>query len=201
MCVCVLCSVFVHPLTYFCILEKIAEEFQHVEGGHDYSEEEYLEALKVELPVLVAKVDCVIHRDLCTSQQIWGYPTLRLFIDGIPRTEYRGDRTVLEMIHWLAVQEEAHKKELGREHHPHDVKLADEVARDLLEVDQTREEMVKDPGHSPKQGDHKEWAAAIKRHQTRQKALDWKEEEHPGCQLSGFLFVDRVPGNFHIQGG
>jgi hypothetical protein len=60
--------------------------------------------------------------------------------------------------------------------------------------------MTEDPGHSPKPEDHKEWAAAIKRHQTRQKALDWKEEEHPGCQISGFLFVDRVPGNFHIQG-
>jgi hypothetical protein len=27
----------------------------------------------------------------------------------------------------------------------------------------------------------------------------WKEEEHPGCQLSGHLLVDRTPGNFHIQ--
>jgi len=27
----------------------------------------------------------------------------------------------------------------------------------------------------------------------------WVEAEHPGCQLSGFLLVDRAPGNFHIQ--
>lgn len=27
----------------------------------------------------------------------------------------------------------------------------------------------------------------------------WKDEEHPGCQISGFLMVDRVPGNFHIK--
>ena len=27
----------------------------------------------------------------------------------------------------------------------------------------------------------------------------WNEEEHPGCQLSGFLLVERTPGNFHIQ--
>jgi len=26
----------------------------------------------------------------------------------------------------------------------------------------------------------------------------WREEDHPGCQLSGFLLLDRVPGNFHI---
>ena len=28
---------------------------------------------------------------------------------------------------------------------------------------------------------------------------EWIEEEHPGCQLSGHLLLDRVPGNFHIQ--
>jgi len=27
----------------------------------------------------------------------------------------------------------------------------------------------------------------------------WVDEEHPGCQLSGHLLLDRVPGNFHIQ--
>ena len=25
------------------------------------------------------------------------------------------------------------------------------------------------------------------------------EEQHPGCQMSGFLLVNRVPGNFHIE--
>lgn len=28
---------------------------------------------------------------------------------------------------------------------------------------------------------------------------EWKDEDHPGCQLSGYLMVDRVPGNFHIK--
>lgn len=27
----------------------------------------------------------------------------------------------------------------------------------------------------------------------------WVEADHPGCQLSGHLLLDRVPGNFHIQ--
>jgi hypothetical protein len=27
----------------------------------------------------------------------------------------------------------------------------------------------------------------------------WKDDDHPGCLLSGFLLVDRAPGNFHIQ--
>lgn len=72
----------------------------------------------------MSKIDCVIHRELCLQQQIWGYPTLRLFVDGDVHGDYRGDRTVLEMVHWLAVQEEEHKSHLGEEHH--NVKLADE---------------------------------------------------------------------------
>lgn len=27
----------------------------------------------------------------------------------------------------------------------------------------------------------------------------WVDAEHPGCQLSGHLMLDRAPGNFHIQ--
>ena len=27
----------------------------------------------------------------------------------------------------------------------------------------------------------------------------WDDGDHPGCVLSGFLLVDRAPGNFHIQ--
>lgn len=27
---------------------------------------------------------------------------------------------------------------------------------------------------------------------------EWKDEEHPGCQLQGHLLLDRTPGNFHI---
>jgi hypothetical protein len=26
----------------------------------------------------------------------------------------------------------------------------------------------------------------------------WKDEDHPGCQLAGHLLLDRTPGNFHI---
>jgi len=28
---------------------------------------------------------------------------------------------------------------------------------------------------------------------------EWKESEHPGCELSGFLMLDRVPGNFFMS--
>ncbi len=111
-------------------MNKVDEQLMadHKEYGHvhpdDVSEEEYEEAMKVELPVMVAKVDCVSHKELCFGQQIWAYPTLRLFIDGQPTADYKGDRTVLEMIHWLSAVEEAHKKGIGEEEFK--VKVADE---------------------------------------------------------------------------
>ena len=105
-------------------MEHVDEQFHHLEEGHDYSEEEYNEAVKVELPVTVAKVDCVTHNNFCRQQMIMGYPTLRLFIEGQPAADYKGDRTVLEMVHWLATVEEYHKSKIGDEKFK--VLLADE---------------------------------------------------------------------------
>ena len=111
-------------------MEHVEEKLMknHEEHGHphpdDLSEEEYEEALKVELPVLVAKIDCVTHKQLCFEQGIWAYPTLRLFVDGEAKADYRGDRTVLEMIHWLALVEESHKQFLGAD--AYKLKIADQ---------------------------------------------------------------------------
>ena len=43
-----------------------------------------------------------------------------------------------------------------------------------------------------------EWAAEVKR-QRQRLHHSWVDEDHPGCQISGHLLLDRVPGNFHIQ--
>lgn len=43
-----------------------------------------------------------------------------------------------------------------------------------------------------------EWADQVRRHRQRLHH-SWVEADHPGCQLSGHLLLDRVPGNFHIQ--
>ena len=85
---------------------KVDEKFEHLEEGHDYTQEEYQDALKVEIPVMVAKIDCVVHSDLCFQNGIGAYPTLRLYVEGIAAADYHGDRTVLEMVHWLALVEE-----------------------------------------------------------------------------------------------
>lgn len=82
---------------------------------HEYSDEEYEHAKKVELPVLVAKVDCVDHKELCRKENIRAYPTLLLFIDG-ERWHgggYRGSRTVTAMTDWLRQVEDAHKEEMA----------------------------------------------------------------------------------------
>ena len=46
--------------------------------------------------------------------------------------------------------------------------------------------------------DDEEWSNKMKR-QKRRLHHSWVDEDHPGCQLSGHLLLDRVPGNFHIQ--
>ena len=81
---------------------------------HQYSDEDYDHALKVNLPVAIAKVDCVTHKNVCNQQEnIMAYPTLRLFIDGKvwgSGSDYKGHRTVMEMVDWLVHVEEEHKK-------------------------------------------------------------------------------------------
>lgn len=84
---------------------------------HDYSEEELEHAKRVELPVMIAKVDCVAHRDVCMKENLMAYPTLRLFVDGVrwQGGDYRGHRTVVEMADWLQQVEDKHKEDLGDE--------------------------------------------------------------------------------------
>ena len=99
---------------YEAAAEKV-EGHKHIVEGHDYNEDEYEEALKVELPVMIAKVDCVVHQAVCSTNEIFGYPTLRLFVEGQHYGDYHGDRTVVEMTHWLTAQEEDFKEHLEPE--------------------------------------------------------------------------------------
>lgn len=91
------------------VAEKRVEQKQH-----EYSEEDYEHAKTVELPVLIAKIDCVDHKELCQKEGIRAYPTLRLFVNGEPwhsGGEYRGHRTVVELADWLRKVEDAYKEE------------------------------------------------------------------------------------------
>lgn len=147
---------------------------------HDYSEEDYKHALKVDRPVVIAKVDCVDHHDLCREQGIRAYPTLRLFVDGekYEKGDYRGHRTLIDFTDWLTEVEEEHKKDTDWEKWVH---MAKERTRKRLNL--SEDEQLDDKAQRQRE------------RQRRQ----WKDEDHPGCQLAGHLWLDRVPGNFHIQ--
>ncbi|KAL7517217.1 hypothetical protein ACHAWX_002156 [Stephanocyclus meneghinianus] len=146
--------------------------------GHRYTDAEYDEAVKVELPVFIGKVDCVDHADLCMRYNIQAYPTLKFFVDGKEVGDYRGHRTVLELTHFISDMEKEHK---GK-----NAVIKAEGAADFA-----AERTIQTP-------EHEELARALSAGRHRIKH-SWNDEDHPGCMISGFLQVDRAPGNFHIQ--
>jgi len=158
-------------------VEQDLEDNPHKE--HKYDEEDYAAAVAVELPVLVGKVDCVDHQELCAEQGIQGYPTLKFFVDGVYKGDYRGHRTVVELAHFIEEMEKEHKgKNAG------DLKSSE--AKDMA-TDRTI-----------RTDEHEAYARDLSagRHKIQH---EWSDQDHPGCQISGFLLVDRAPGNFHIQ--
>lgn len=152
-------------------LEQLLKD-EYPDGNHGYSEEEYHAAAKLHLPVVVAKVDCVQHKDFCASQGIHAYPTLRLFVDGKVAGNYMMDRTIQTFTNFLSTVEQDYLKRAGA------VTTADEAA-----IRRLPEALQQQIGFTNR----------------RHVRSDWKEENHPGCQLSGFLMVDRTPGNFQIK--
>eukprot|EP00550_Attheya_septentrionalis_P004653 CAMPEP_0198289390 /NCGR_PEP_ID=MMETSP1449-20131203/7581_1 /TAXON_ID=420275 /ORGANISM="Attheya septentrionalis, Strain CCMP2084" /LENGTH=507 /DNA_ID=CAMNT_0043987705 /DNA_START=76 /DNA_END=1596 /DNA_ORIENTATION=- len=166
--------------------EKIIEEEEDTNGTgteHNYNDEEYAQASKLLKPVFIGKVDCVIRKELCMAQGIRAYPTLRLFVDGKrhPTGDYAGDRTVLGMSAYLQLIEEEHKEGTDKE-------LTVDRA-----LDHAKELMWGDEEDAEEQWDMK---MKLKKHQLQQM---WRDEDHPGCQVTGFLMIDRAPGNFRIQ--
>ena len=146
---------------------------------HHWSEEEYDHAVRLSLPVVIAKVDCVVNEAFCTKQNIRAYPTLRLFINGNHEGDYNGHRTVIDFTDYLATMEKNYLQEHGG------ADLADQLAQQhhlMRGGDQL------DSGEIPQD-----------RRPRRVMRREWIETEHPGCELSGFLMLNRVPGNFHIQ--
>jgi hypothetical protein len=148
----------------------------------DYTDADYEAAEKVELPVMIGKVDCVTNHEVCQKEDIRAYPTLRLFVDGEPWSggDYRGHRTLLEMVEWLYfVEEQVQKDENLRQLH-----VAHQAARERLTDDISSDE-------------ERKWQDQMVKNKKRLHH-EWVQEEHPGCQLAGHLLLDRAPGNFHI---
>jgi hypothetical protein len=155
------------------IMDDVAE--QRVHKG-DYTDEDYEYAKKVELPVLIGKVDCVVHQILCYEHRIFGYPTIRLYVDGRPYAgDYWGHRDVYSLMMYMKVVEESVKE-------PDRLAHAERIAKHRMNI--TDEERV--------------WAEQTAR---KHDAIDkhWDPNEHPGCRLTGVLIMDRTPGHFIIQ--
>jgi len=123
-----------------------------------------VEIKSLNMPVGVAKVDCMAEVDLCKTEKVMAFPTLRWYEGGKPITpDYKMDRTVQAMTSFA-------KRKLEM-----NVKFKDwekgAVAR----------------GESDENIDKK------------RKLFSQSRPEHPSCQVSGHLMVNRVPGNFHIE--
>ena len=96
--------------TWEALAELMLDVGEHLGKLHheDYSSGDYDAAERVDQPVMIAKVDCVIHPDVCRDHGIRTYPTLRLFYEGVRWTggDYVGHRTLLSMVEWLYFVEE-----------------------------------------------------------------------------------------------
>eukprot|EP00904_Undaria_pinnatifida_P013499 jgi/Undpi1/927/HiC_scaffold_10.g04391.m1 len=92
----------------------------------------------------VAKVDCVAERELCATQNLMAFPTIRFFKNGVADgTDYAKDRAVAPLMQFSIAK-------IGGD---------DKVLRRFNRL----------------------------------------KQDYAGCQLSGFIMVNRVPGNFHIE--
>jgi protein disulfide-isomerase A1 len=55
---------------------------------------------KGDAPIALAKVDCTIHKTVASRFGIEGFPTLKLFTNGVA-SEYNGGRTESEIVSWM----------------------------------------------------------------------------------------------------
>jgi len=143
------------------------------------------ETYKMGVPTPIVQVDCTKEVGLCRDLRVRAFPTLRLIkgdVTSNDNIDYHKDRTVedfkdflIRYTHWEppapAVQEEEEGEEVA-------VKLGDgsEISPDKLKPLQDK--------------------IMMKYGTLRGNA---KPNEHIGCQVSGFVMVNRVPGNFHIE--
>ena len=91
---------------------SIVDQYMEEKGldAHQYSDEEYEQAVNFMAPVLVTKVDCNSHPSVCLDQRVRVYPTMRIFVNGEAKGDYDGHRTVMELVHWINHIEAEHRE-------------------------------------------------------------------------------------------
>lgn len=65
-------------------------------------------ALEDDDHVSIGRVDCTLDRDLCSSHEVRGYPTLLLFVNGMKEEKYQGGREFQELFAYASKQGEKH---------------------------------------------------------------------------------------------
>jgi len=114
------------------------------------------------MPIAVGQVDCVENANLCSTQKIAAFPTIRWFArQEAVLPDYKQDRTVNALNSFASRKLENEEK----------YKKWEENA--ALNKNKNK----KAPAPPPVGG----------------------KADHPGCQVSGYMEVNRVPGNFHIE--
>ena len=122
------------------------------------------EVKKAEMPVGVGKVDCMAQANLCRTQKVMAFPTLRWYHEGEPiAPDYKMDRTVQALLGF---------------------------SKRKLEMDEKFKEWDKKAEASGEDEETRDKKRAL---------FQQNRPEHPSCQISGHLMVNRVPGNFHIE--
>ena len=122
------------------------------------------EVKKENMPVGVGKVDCMAEADLCRTQKVMAFPTVRWYQAGeAVSPDYKMDRTVQALVGF---------------------------AKRKLEMDQKWKDWDKKAVETGESDEERE---------RKRKLFSQSRPEHPACQVSGHLMVNRVPGNFHIE--
>jgi len=131
------------------------------------------EVAEKKLPIGVGQVDCVANSALCSAQKIQAFPTLRWFNKGTAVSpDYKGDRTTTALtVYSKRLMEKEERYQNWEE----------------------KRKLNEEKGENDKEGKKK---PAVQNPHGNTGSPD-----HPMCQVSGYLLVNRVPGNFHIEAG
>lgn len=63
-----------------------------------------LSTVNFNFDIIIGEVNCDENRDFCKAQMIKGLPTLRLFVDGELKEDYKGPRDIVNFSEWIEIQ-------------------------------------------------------------------------------------------------
>jgi len=74
-----------------------------------------LSSVNFNFDITIAEVNCDESRDFCRDEIIKGLPTLRLYVDGIIKSDYKGPRDVVNFSEWIETQLGVESADVGGE--------------------------------------------------------------------------------------